>query len=39
MARAARGELHVDTERVPLADIEEAWERQDLHGRRLVVIP
>jgi NADPH2:quinone reductase len=39
MARAASGELHVDTERVPLTDIEEAWQRQDLHGRRLVVIP
>jgi NADPH:quinone reductase-like Zn-dependent oxidoreductase len=39
MARAASGELRVDTERVPLADIEDAWERQHLQGRRLVVIP
>jgi NADPH2:quinone reductase len=39
MARAASGELHVDTERVPLADIEDAWQRQDPHGCRLVVIP
>ncbi len=39
MARAARGELRVDTERVPLADIEDAWQRQDQHGRRLVVVP
>jgi NADPH:quinone reductase-like Zn-dependent oxidoreductase len=38
MAHAARGELRVDTERVPLAEIEEAWER-DPRGRRLVVIP
>ena len=38
MAHAARGELHVDTERVPLADIENAWQR-DQQGRRLVVIP
>ena len=38
MAHAASGELHVDTERVPLADIENAWHR-DQQGRRLVVIP
>ena len=38
MAHAARGELRVDTARVPLAEIEEAWER-DMRGRRLVVIP
>jgi NADPH:quinone reductase-like Zn-dependent oxidoreductase len=38
MTHAARGELHVDTERVPLAQIENAWERGE-HGRRLVVIP
>ena len=34
---AARGELHIDTERVPLADIEIAWQR-DQSGRRLVVM-
>ena len=39
MSRAARGELRIDTERVPLADIEDAWQRQDSHGRRLVIIP
>lgn len=39
MARAASGELRVDTERVPLAHIEDAWQRQNLQGRRLVVIP
>jgi NADPH:quinone reductase-like Zn-dependent oxidoreductase len=38
MSRAASGELHVDTERVPLADIETAWQR-DQRGRRLVVVP
>jgi NADPH2:quinone reductase len=38
MARAVSGQLRVDTERVPLADIEDAWQRE-LHGRRLVVIP
>jgi NADPH:quinone reductase-like Zn-dependent oxidoreductase len=38
MAQAAAGELRVDTERVPLADIENAWQR-DRQGRRLVIIP
>ena len=38
MAQAAAGELRVDTERVPLADIENAW-RRDPQGRRLVIIP
>ncbi|HMG32700.1 MAG TPA: zinc-binding alcohol dehydrogenase family protein [Blastocatellia bacterium] len=37
MAHAASGELHIDTERVPLADIESAWQR-DQPGRRLVII-
>ena len=36
MAYAAKGELHIDTERVPLADIESAWQR-DQPGRRLVI--
>lgn len=38
MAHAAKGELQIDTERIPLADIENAWQRDEL-GRRLVVIP
>jgi len=38
MKHAASGKLHVDIERVPLEDIEGAWER-DVRGRRLVVIP
>jgi hypothetical protein len=37
MAHAAKGELHIETERVPLADIEKAWQR-DHPGRRLVII-
>ncbi len=36
---AIAGKLRIDVERVPLSDIENAWLRQDLHGRRLVVIP
>jgi NADPH2:quinone reductase len=38
MARASSGELHVDTERVLLVDIENAWQR-DQQGSRLVIIP
>jgi NADPH2:quinone reductase len=38
MAYAAKRDLHIDTERVPLADIENAWQR-DQTGRRLVMIP
>ena len=37
MAYAARGELHIDTEAVPLSDIENAWQR-DQSGRRLVIM-
>ena len=39
MMRAARGELRIDTERVPLAEIDTAWQREPPAGRRLVVIP
>jgi NADPH2:quinone reductase len=37
MAHAATGDLRIETERVPLADIESAWQREG--GRRLVVLP
>ncbi|MFC5835240.1 quinone oxidoreductase family protein [Nonomuraea insulae] len=33
------GELTFDVEQVPLSDIETAWRRTDLKGRRLVVVP
>lgn len=39
MDRAASGELRIETERVPLADIEDAWQREVRGGRRLVIIP
>jgi len=39
MARAARGELRIETERVPLADIERVWDRPEQSGRRIVVVP
>ncbi len=38
LARAASGELRMDTERVPLADVEHAWQRAP-NSRRLVLIP
>ncbi len=38
MNYAARGKLRIETERVPLTEIRDAWER-NVHGRRLVVIP
>ena len=33
------GELTFDVLTVPLSDIESAWQRTDLRGRRLVVVP
>ncbi len=38
MSLASSGELRVETERVALAEIESAWER-DPDGRRIVVVP
>ena len=31
--------FHIEIEKVPLADIENAWQRNDLEGKRLVIIP
>jgi NADPH2:quinone reductase len=36
---AACGKLRIDTEPVALADVEQAWQRQDTNGRRLVIVP
>jgi NADPH:quinone reductase-like Zn-dependent oxidoreductase len=33
------GKLQAEIERVPLKDIENAWKRTDLHGKRIVIIP
>jgi NADPH2:quinone reductase len=33
------GKLHADIERVSLRDVERAWKRVDVHGKRLVIIP
>jgi NADPH:quinone reductase-like Zn-dependent oxidoreductase len=38
MTHAANGELRIATERVPLADIEAAWNRET-QGKRLVFVP
>jgi len=38
-ALAAGGRLRIDTEPVALADVENAWHRQDVPGRRIVIIP
>lgn len=38
-ALAASGKLHIDTEPVPLAEVEAAWQRNDLPGRRIVIHP
>ena len=38
LARVAQGILRIDTERVPLADIETVWDR-DQQGRRFVIVP
>ncbi len=38
MTHAANGELRIATERVPLVDIEKAWNRET-QGKRLVIVP
>ena len=38
MAYAGKGSLHIDTEKIPLTDIESAWQR-DQQSRRLVIVP
>jgi NADPH:quinone reductase-like Zn-dependent oxidoreductase len=36
---AADGTLRIDTEPVALADVEHAWQREDVPGRRIVIVP
>jgi NADPH2:quinone reductase len=33
------GQLKAEIERVPLKDVERAWKRNDVQGRRIVIIP
>jgi hypothetical protein len=37
-ALASSGKLRIKTEPTPLADVEQAWQRRDLDGRRLVLV-
>jgi NADPH:quinone reductase-like Zn-dependent oxidoreductase len=39
LTRGARGELRIETEAVPLADVEQAWRRKENSGRRIVLVP
>jgi hypothetical protein len=39
MTRGARGKLRIETEPVPLADVEKAWLRKETSGRRIVLVP
>jgi NADPH2:quinone reductase len=39
MTRAACGELRIETERVPLAEVNKEWDRPETSGRRIVIIP
>jgi NADPH:quinone reductase-like Zn-dependent oxidoreductase len=38
-ARGAHGELRIETESVPLVDVERVWQRKESSGRRIVVVP
>lgn len=37
MAHAAEGNLHIDTEKVPLPDVENAWQRDQLRSRLVIM--
>jgi len=39
MDLAARNQIYIEVEAVPLCEIETAWARADMHGRRLVIVP
>jgi NADPH2:quinone reductase len=39
LSRAARGELRIEIEQVPLAEIERVWQMPGESGRRVVVVP
>lgn len=38
MDLAAKGKIQIETEAVPLADVEKAWARGDTGGRRIVIV-
>ena len=33
------GNLQADIEQVPLKDVENGWQRSDVHGKRIVIVP
>ncbi|HEX6478470.1 MAG TPA: hypothetical protein VF043_06470, partial [Ktedonobacteraceae bacterium] len=33
------GKLQADIEQAPLRDVESAWKRTDVHGKRIVIVP
>jgi NADPH2:quinone reductase len=33
------GQLQIDIEQVALKDVQSAWQRTDVHGKRIVIIP
>jgi NADPH:quinone reductase-like Zn-dependent oxidoreductase len=33
------GKLQATIEQVPLKDVENAWQRTDVHGKRIVIVP
>ena len=39
LTRGARGELRIETESVPLAEVEQAWLRKESSGQRIVIVP
>jgi NADPH:quinone reductase-like Zn-dependent oxidoreductase len=39
LTRGASGELRIETEAVPLAEVERAWQQKESSGRRIVFVP
>jgi len=39
LTRGASGDLRIETDSVPLADVERAWTRKETSGRRIVLVP
>lgn len=39
LSRGARGELRIETEAVPLVNVEKAWQSKESSGRRIVLVP
>jgi NADPH:quinone reductase-like Zn-dependent oxidoreductase len=39
LTRGASGKLRIETEAVPLAEVERAWQQKESSGRRIVLVP